>query len=60
MVTAARDVIMLRGGLYSPDSGIMVDLVTKNEGEMVIPLLRSSQTPHAVRRRGHSLGVKLS
>jgi len=35
-LTAARDVINSRGGLYRPDSGIMVDLVTKNEGEMVI------------------------
>ena len=32
----ARDTINARGGLYRPDSGIMVDLVTKNEGEMVV------------------------
>ena len=35
-LTAARDAINARGGLYKPDRGIMVDLVTKNEEEMVI------------------------
>jgi hypothetical protein len=35
-LTAARDVINARGGLYRLDSGIMVDRVTKDEEEMVI------------------------
>jgi hypothetical protein len=34
-LTQARDIINTRGGLYDPDGGILVDQVTKNEGEMV-------------------------
>ncbi|NWG04943.1 MAG: DUF362 domain-containing protein [Syntrophaceae bacterium] len=33
-LTSARDTINDRGGLSDPDSGILVDKVTKNEGEM--------------------------
>jgi uncharacterized protein (DUF362 family) len=35
-LTSARDIINARGGLYNPNSGIQVGLVTKNEGDMVI------------------------
>jgi hypothetical protein len=34
-LTSARDIINLRGGLYKPESGILIGSVTKNEGEMV-------------------------
>ena len=34
-LTSARDVINSRGGLYNPESGILVDMVTKNEEEML-------------------------
>jgi len=34
-LTQARDTINTLGGLYDPDSGIMIEQVTKNEGEMV-------------------------
>lgn len=35
-LTGARDVINSRGGLYNPDSGILIDMVTKNEEEMLV------------------------
>lgn len=35
-LTSARDTINGRGGLYNPDSGILVDRVTKNENEMTV------------------------
>ena len=35
-VTSARDIINSRGGIYNPDSGILVDIVTKNEDEMQV------------------------
>jgi hypothetical protein len=34
-LTSARDIINLRGGLYRPESGILIGSVTKNEAEMV-------------------------
>lgn len=34
-LTSARDIINSQGGLANPDAGIQVDLVTKNEAEMV-------------------------
>jgi uncharacterized protein (DUF362 family) len=34
-LTSARDIINIRGGLYKPESGILIGSVTKNEGEMV-------------------------
>jgi hypothetical protein len=35
-LTDARDIINGRGGLYNPDIGISVDVVTKNENEMQV------------------------
>jgi hypothetical protein len=34
-LTSARDIINIRGGLYKPESGILIGNVTKNEAEMV-------------------------
>lgn len=34
-LTSARDIINLRGGLYKPESGILIGSVTKTEAEMV-------------------------
>jgi len=35
-LTSARDIINSRGGLYNSDSGIFVDMVTKNKNEMMV------------------------
>jgi hypothetical protein len=43
-LTSARDIINGRGGLSDPGSGILVDTVTKNEGEMVPHLFNFSET----------------
>lgn len=34
-LTSARDIINTRGGLYKPESGILIGSVTRNEAEMV-------------------------
>jgi hypothetical protein len=39
---SARDIINIRGGLYKPESGILIDSVTKNEEEMVVHSIRLS------------------
>ena len=41
-LTSARDTINGEGGLYHPDSGILISTVTKNEDEMVAHLLAFS------------------
>jgi hypothetical protein len=41
-LTSARDTINDRGGLYHPDTGILISTVTKNEDEMVAHLLAFS------------------
>jgi len=35
-LTSARDIINDRGGLYNSESGVLVDMVTKNKNEMVV------------------------
>jgi hypothetical protein len=40
-LTGARNIINGRGGLYNPGSGILVDLVTKNEVEMQTAIVQS-------------------
>jgi hypothetical protein len=35
-LTDAANIINARGGLYNPNSGILVDRVTKNEMEMMV------------------------
>jgi uncharacterized protein (DUF362 family) len=41
-LTSARDMINGRGGLYNPNSGIQVGMVTKNEAEMLAFVRRFS------------------
>ena len=44
-LTSARDIINQGGGLSDPASGILIDTVTKNEGEMAPHLFNFSDTP---------------
>jgi len=46
-LTNARDIINGRGGLYDPDSGILIETVTKNEQEMLPLIFTFSETVSA-------------
>jgi hypothetical protein len=43
-LTGARDIINARGGLYDPDSGILIEAVTKDERQMVTHVFTFSDT----------------
>ncbi len=46
-LTDARDIINARGGLYDPDSGILVEAVTKDEQQMLAHVFTFSDTVSA-------------
>jgi len=46
-LTSARDIINGRGGLYDPDSGILIETVTKNEQQMLPFTFTFSETVSA-------------
>jgi hypothetical protein len=46
-LTSARDIINGRGGLYDPDSGILIETVTKNEQQMIPFTFTFSETVSA-------------